>query len=72
VCRKDRGRGQEDARRQGRFAQPLTRVKLTADFFIFFASNSLKSLDSAKGIQGNTSDFPWIYLDFLAANSRFG
>jgi hypothetical protein len=32
----------------------------------------LKMPDSAKGIQGNASFFPWFSLDFLAANSRSG
>jgi hypothetical protein len=33
-----------------------------ANFFIWIRCNPLKSPDSAKGIQGNPSDFPWIYL----------
>jgi hypothetical protein len=41
-------------------------------FLAWIRRNPLKSPDSAKGIQGNASDFPWISLDFLAANSRFG
>ena len=67
----DRARGQEDARWQ---ALRTTSDASSADggFFYFFRCNPLKSPDSAKGIQGNASDFPWIYLDFLAANSRFG
>jgi hypothetical protein len=35
------------------------------DFFIWILCNPLKSPDSAKGIQGNPSLFPWISLDFL-------
>jgi hypothetical protein len=35
------------------------------NYFIFFARNPLKNPDSAKGIQGNPSLFPWIYLDLL-------
>jgi hypothetical protein len=45
--------------------QPETRVKGRGIFFIFFSRNSLKSPDSAKGIQGNPSFFPWFYLDLL-------
>jgi hypothetical protein len=37
-----------------------------ANFFIWIRRNPLKSPDSAKGIQGNASLFPWIPLDFLA------
>jgi hypothetical protein len=33
------------------------------DFFIWIRRNRLKKPDSAKGIQGNPSTFPWIYLD---------
>jgi hypothetical protein len=33
------------------------------DFFIWIRCNLLKSHDSAKGIQGNPSLFPWIPLD---------
>jgi hypothetical protein len=33
--------------------------------FIWIRHNPLKSPDSAKGIQGNPSLFPWFYLDFL-------
>jgi hypothetical protein len=32
------------------------------DFFIWISCNPLKSLESAKGIQGNPSLFPWISL----------
>jgi hypothetical protein len=38
-------------------------------FFYFFAHNPLKSPNSAKGIQGNASFFPWFYLDLLASSS---
>jgi hypothetical protein len=37
----------------------------SAEIFIWIRRNPLKSLDSAKGIQGNPSLFPWIPLDFL-------
>jgi hypothetical protein len=40
--------------------------------FYFFACNPLKSPDSAKEMQANPSNFAWIYLDFLAMNSRPG
>jgi hypothetical protein len=36
------------------------------DFFIFLGRNPLKSPDSAKEIQGNARNFPWIYLELLA------
>jgi hypothetical protein len=36
------------------------------DFFIWIRRNPLKSPESAKGIQGNASDFPWIPLVFLS------
>jgi hypothetical protein len=36
------------------------------DFFIFFGRNPLESPDSAKEIQGNARNFPWIYLELLA------
>jgi hypothetical protein len=36
------------------------------DFFIWIRRNPLKRPNSAKGIQGNASFFPWISLDFLA------
>ncbi|HEY5205945.1 MAG TPA: hypothetical protein VIJ63_15265 [Roseiarcus sp.] len=61
-----------DAPENGPRAQPETRVQRAADFFIWIRRNPLKSLDSAKRIQGNASFFPWISLDFLAANSRAG
>jgi hypothetical protein len=35
-------------------------------FFIWIHCNPLKSPNSAKGIQGNPSLFPWFYLDLLA------
>jgi hypothetical protein len=34
-------------------------------FFIWILCNPLKSPDSAKGIQGNPSFFPWFYLVLL-------
>ena len=40
------------------------------DFFIWIRRNPLKSPDSAKGIQGNPSFFPWIYLHLLALIER--
>jgi hypothetical protein len=52
-----------DEIRSGHPAQGLRRGK---DFFIWIRRNPLKSPDSAKGIQGNPSFFPWFYLDFLA------
>jgi hypothetical protein len=39
-------------------------------FFIFLSRNALKSPISAKGMQGNASDFTWIYLDLFARGSR--
>jgi hypothetical protein len=53
-------------------AQPGTRVKAKGNFFICFGRNHLKNPDSTKGIQGNASLFPWLYLDFLARNSPAG
>jgi hypothetical protein len=35
-------------------------------FFIWIRCNPLKRPNSAKGIQGNPSLFPWFYLDLLA------
>jgi hypothetical protein len=35
------------------------------NFFIWIPRNPLKSPESAKGIQGNPSLFPWFYLVFL-------
>jgi hypothetical protein len=32
------------------------------NFFIWIRHNPLKSPESAKGIQGNPSSFPWFYL----------
>src|ERR1700733_15050208 len=47
------------------FLQP-GRVRTTAgDFFIWICRNPLKSRESAKGIQGNPSSFPWIPLVLL-------
>jgi hypothetical protein len=46
-----------------RYLQPGARSKTEGDFFIWIRRNSLKSLDSAKGIQGNASDFPWFSLE---------
>jgi hypothetical protein len=46
--------------------------KAGGGFFSFFLRNSLIRPDLTKGIQGNPRLFPWILLDFLAANSRFG
>jgi hypothetical protein len=43
--------------------QPEARVKTGRDFFIWIRRNPLKSPDSAKGIQGNASYFPWFSLD---------
>jgi hypothetical protein len=40
-------------------AQPEAAV---GSFFIWIRHNPLKSPESAKGIQGNASHFPWIYL----------
>jgi hypothetical protein len=40
--------------------------EIRKDFFIWICCNTLKSPDSAKGIQGNPSNFPWFYLVFLA------
>jgi hypothetical protein len=42
------------------------RSRRQKDFFIWILCNPLKRLDSAKGIQGNASFFPWISLDLLA------
>jgi hypothetical protein len=42
-----------------------TRVAAEENFFIWIRCNPLKSPDSAKGIQGNPSLFPWFYLVFL-------
>jgi hypothetical protein len=45
--------------------QPKARVTPQRDFFIWIRRNSLKSPESAKGIQGNASFFPWIPLVLL-------
>ena len=51
----------------------LTREFNGLEIFLFgFARKSLKSPNSAKGIQGNASLFAWISLDFLAVNSLVG
>jgi hypothetical protein len=41
-------------------------LKEGRNFFIWIRRNLLISPDSAKGIQGNPSFFPWIYLVLLA------
>jgi hypothetical protein len=41
------------------------RVGWAKEIFIWIRYNSLKSPESAKGIQGNPSLFIWICLDFL-------
>jgi hypothetical protein len=41
-------------------------LKWKKKIFIWIRRNPLKSPVSTKGIQGNASDFPWIYLDLLA------
>jgi hypothetical protein len=46
-------------------AQPQTRVDATAEFFIWIRRNPLKRPESANGIQGNPSLFPWIPLVFF-------
>src|ERR1700727_967987 len=38
--------------------------------FVWIRRNPLKSPDSAKGIQGNASLFPWISLDLFGVNYR--
>jgi hypothetical protein len=38
---------------------------MAGEFFPWIRRNPLKSPESAKGIQGNPSFFPWISLDFL-------
>jgi len=43
---------------------------MALDFFIFFSRNSLKSPDSTKEMQANPSNFAFIFLLFLASNSR--
>jgi hypothetical protein len=45
------------------YLQPGARSKPEGDFFIWIRRNSLKSLNSTKGIQGNASDFPWFSLE---------
>src|ERR1700733_16055436 len=51
-------------------SQPGARVGDRRDFFIWIRRNVLKSPISAKGMQGNASDFPWISLDLFARSSR--
>jgi hypothetical protein len=46
-------------------SQPEARLESREDFFIWIRRNPLKRPESAKGIQGNASLFPWIYLVFL-------
>jgi hypothetical protein len=41
------------------------RAETRKNFFIWIPRNPLKSPESAKGIQGNPSLFPWFYLVFL-------
>jgi hypothetical protein len=41
-------------------------------FFYFFRCNPLKTPDSAKQMQANPSYFGFIFLLFLASNSRWG
>jgi hypothetical protein len=41
-------------------------LKEGKNFFIWIRRNPLKSPESAKGIQGNPSFFPWIHLVLLA------
>ena len=53
-------------------SQPPRRVERKPDFFIWIRRNPLKSPDSAKGIQGNPSDFSLVFLLFLAPNSPLG
>jgi hypothetical protein len=43
-------------------------LKEGKNFFIWIRCNPLKSAESAKGIQGNPSFFPWISLDLFGAN----
>jgi hypothetical protein len=45
---------------------PKRELRREAIFLIWIRRNPLKSPESAKGIQGKTRNFPWIYLDFLA------
>jgi hypothetical protein len=52
--------------------QPETRVGARSEFFIWIRCNALKSLDSAKGIQGNASNFPCFSLDSFAGSSPLG
>jgi hypothetical protein len=40
--------------------------KREKDFFVWIRRNPLKRPDSAKGIQGNPSLFPWFSLDLFA------
>ena len=47
------------------------RAETRKNFFIWIPRNPLKSPESAKGIQGNPSLFPWFYLVFRG-NSRAG
>jgi hypothetical protein len=43
-----------------------TGIAISAKFFIWIRCNPLKSPDSAKGIQGNASNFACFNLDLLA------
>jgi hypothetical protein len=48
-------------------------MKEGMSFSIWIRRNPLKSPESTKGIQGNPSFFPWIYLDLLALiGSKYG
>jgi hypothetical protein len=58
-----RARTQQRGMRFVVFTPQCDRAK---DFFIWIRHNPLKSPESAKGIQGNASLFPWIYLLLLA------
>src|SRR5258707_4397534 len=53
-------------RRPPCFLQPGRVLGSAGKFFIWIRRNPLKSPDSAKGIQGNASLFPWIPLVLLA------
>jgi hypothetical protein len=58
-------------RRNGGKREPVWGISMEQEpmepsFFIWIRCNPLKSPNSAKGIQGNASFFPWFYLDLLA------
>jgi hypothetical protein len=67
------GRPRKERKRFGTFAHsPRRELRRARNFLIWIRCNPLKSLESAKEIQGFLLGFIWFYLDLLGANSRAG